>query len=337
MPIVFQDSILYSAEELSCRTNIPLETIHQSLKNSEFVDIKLQGEVYYIAEKSLAALFNHCFAGLGVSPSYYEIPPELHNTNLPWANTLVKMYQESFVFGTSLSPSQGKFLQMLVSNVQPQTIVEIGSFAGISSIWMASGFAEENADGKLYAIDTFYDIMPCFPYRSGYVKTPLSFAKNAIASASLSERIQFIQMNSYDAGKQFETLINRSIDLLYIDGDHSARGCMNDFALFAPYVSQGGLIILHDIYPDICGYDGPRYVLDHVINRSPQFHAIELTTTPRNYGIAIIQKGTRSMMVWITRGHWKLGWIRLKARLQKTPFWNTFQMTRIKRKINKGA
>lgn len=38
------------------------------------------------------------------------------------------------------------------------------------------------------------------------------------------------------------------IDLLYIDGDHSAEACLSDFERFAPLVRQAGLVIIDD-YP----------------------------------------------------------------------------------------
>src|SRR3954447_1859565 len=39
------------------------------------------------------------------------------------------------------------------------------------------------------------------------------------------------------------------LDLLFIDGDHSAAGVRRDFELYAPLVRDGGLIAFHDIVP----------------------------------------------------------------------------------------
>ena len=217
--------------------------------------------------------------------------------------------------------------------MQPKTIVEIGSFIGISTLWMASGFDQSNKDGMLHAIDLFYEIMPCYPYRCGYVKDPLSFIQSAALSAHLADRIRCHQMNSYHAGQQRETFLQTPIDLLYIDGDHSIRGCMNDFALFVPYVSCGGIIILHDIYPDVCGYHGPRYLIDHVIKPSSAFQVIEMTTTPRNYGMAIIQKTRHHITLWDSIGSWQLAYIRFKARLQQRQYWNSLRTTLLFRSI----
>jgi predicted O-methyltransferase YrrM len=47
-----------------------------------------------------------------------------------------------------------------------------------------------------------------------------------------------------------EVLTGRSIDLLFIDGDHSYDGAKKDFQLYSPFVREGGLIAFHDIVPD---------------------------------------------------------------------------------------
>ena len=50
----------------------------------------------------------------------------------------------------SISASQGKFLQVLVKLCKAKTILEIGTLAGYSTIWMARGLP---ADGKLISLE----------------------------------------------------------------------------------------------------------------------------------------------------------------------------------------
>lgn len=50
----------------------------------------------------------------------------------------------------SISASQGKFLQVLVKLCKAKTILEIGTLAGYSTIWMARGLP---ADGKLVSLE----------------------------------------------------------------------------------------------------------------------------------------------------------------------------------------
>lgn len=45
-------------------------------------------------------------------------------------------------------------------------------------------------------------------------------------------------------------LKGRSIDFLFIDGDHSYEGVKADFEIYSPLVKEGGLIAFHDIVPD---------------------------------------------------------------------------------------
>ena len=45
-------------------------------------------------------------------------------------------------------------------------------------------------------------------------------------------------------------LDGRKLDLLFIDGDHSAAGCEADFNDYSPFVKPGGLIMFHDIVFD---------------------------------------------------------------------------------------
>lgn len=47
-----------------------------------------------------------------------------------------------------------------------------------------------------------------------------------------------------------EVLAGRSIDVLFIDGDHTYEGVKADFDAYLPLVSDGGLIAFHDIIDD---------------------------------------------------------------------------------------
>lgn len=61
-----------------------------------------------------------------------------------------------------------------------------------------------------------------------------------------------------EGDSQCETTRNRvqaafggqSIDVLFIDGDHSLGGVSRDYELYAPLVRPGGVIAFHDIVPD---------------------------------------------------------------------------------------
>lgn len=43
-------------------------------------------------------------------------------------------------------------------------------------------------------------------------------------------------------------LKNRKVDILFIDGDHSRDGMLQDFRDYSPFVRKGGIIAVHDIF-----------------------------------------------------------------------------------------
>ncbi len=58
---------------------------------------------------------------------------------------------------------------------------------------------------------------------------------------------------------------SRTLDLLFIDGDHSLTGVASDFELYSKLVRPGGLIAFHDINPDHrtrYGIESPGYAGD---------------------------------------------------------------------------
>ncbi len=132
--------------------------------------------------------------------------------------------------------------------------------------------------------------MPTLPHHCGYLTNPLEYAQKSVDAAQLSHRVKFYKDNSRKVGEKFHEILNESIDFLFIDGNHTKSGCFNDFMLFYPHVSVGGYIILHDIYPEFCGWEGPRYVIDKLIKKSPHFDLLEIKTSPVNYGMAVIRK-----------------------------------------------
>jgi len=317
---------MYKNEEL-----YPLANLAQILKTSpedlaefaekvQFTAITKVNSLDFIKKDDIERFFEEYVLHSNITPRYWKILPHLDNSVLPWATTLVKMYQEKFAYPTCVSPSQGQLLKELVSNINPQNILEIGCFIGISTIWMAAGLEEIESKAIIHSVDLFEPILLWTGYNYGYLNNPLEYAKNAALSAQLSHRISFYKMSSEELGKKFSQFIDRPIDFLYIDGDHSVPGCVNDFVLFYPQVPIGGYIMLHDIYPKFCGYEGPRYIIDNFIKKSPHFDLVEINTTPHNFGIALIRKRSEDKNLYPGK-NWRLELHRARIRLSKTTTW----------------
>lgn len=68
-------------------------------------------------------------------------------------------------------------------------------------------------------------------------------------TAPLPPFVRIIEGDSHDADvvSHVVSLFPRGVDFLFIDGDHSLRGCLMDFNCYAPLVNPGGVVGFHDI------------------------------------------------------------------------------------------
>lgn len=64
-------------------------------------------------------------------------------------------------------------------------------------------------------------------------------------AARFPGRVQVCRMDSVAAAQQFA---DRSLDFVYIDGDHSFAGCQRDIIAWAPKIRVGGMLAGHDYY-----------------------------------------------------------------------------------------
>jgi predicted O-methyltransferase YrrM len=130
-------------------------------------------------------------------------------------------------------------------------IVEIGCWAGNSSAIFAEHIKKHG--GQLVCIDTF----------QGSLDTELmDYAKqvnmrevfdNNMKELGLSEYITVLQMTSDLAS---EEILNESVDLVFIDGDHMYDQVKKDIANYYPKVKKGGIISGHDLNAQMCDIVG---------------------------------------------------------------------------------
>ncbi|MDH5541499.1 MAG: class I SAM-dependent methyltransferase [Nitrospinota bacterium] len=219
----------------------------------------------------------------------YVIPGHLKNSSEPWAVALAGMYREKASYPAPLSPAQGDLLRTFIANIAPSTVLEIGCYIGISSLWIAAGLEQAGGDGILHGVDRFNTIKPWLPHFSEPVEDPKGLAESYIRKAGLSHRVKFHKGDSCVNGKEVAASLD-GLDILFIDGDHTEEGCANDFNALSPFVKNGGYIILHDIYPEHCGWDGPRKLIDGRLKNDPGYELLEIHTSPADYGIALIRK-----------------------------------------------
>ena len=128
--------------------------------------------------------------------------------------------------GMNIGQDQGRFLKMLVGLVAARTVVEVGTFTGMSATWMAQGLAP---GGRLI----------CFDITDEYLPT----ARAAWKQVGVADQIE---MRIGPAADGLAALPNeRHIDLAFIDADKS--GYLTYLELLLPRLRVGGVIVVDNV------------------------------------------------------------------------------------------
>lgn len=132
-------------------------------------------------------------------------------------------------------------LARLVQGIQPKIVVEIGTWTGGTLfIWVRTNKNLEMA----VSID-----LPGGGFGGGYDRKRIKLYKQFVADRP-NTRMEFLRSDSHaptTLASLMQILAGKSIDFLYIDGDHTYDGVKKDFEMYSPLVRKGGIVAFHDI------------------------------------------------------------------------------------------
>ncbi|MYL82851.1 hypothetical protein GTA51_06835 [Desulfovibrio aerotolerans] len=147
-----------------------------------------------------------------------------------------------------LDPIEGYALYLL-SKFGPGigTIVEIGSYAGRSTAYLARGSKEARRE-KVIAVDHFEgspEHREGGDHESAFVKNNNLYDVfiHNLNRAKVSDRVSVIKKSSCAAAADWR----HPIRLLFIDGDHSYEDSKRDFECWSEWLVPEGLAVFHDI------------------------------------------------------------------------------------------
>jgi predicted O-methyltransferase YrrM len=164
-----------------------------------------------------------------------------------------------------LTDREGELLYNLAKTTQGKgVIVEIGSWKGKSTIWLAKGSKDGNKV-KVYAIDPHTGSSE-HKALYGKVWTFEEFNKN-IKNAKVDDIVISIVKTSEEAAKNFD----QPIELIFIDGAHEYELVKLDFELWFPKVIEGGIMAFHDTTT----WPGPKKVVDEFVYKSKYFRGVK--------------------------------------------------------------
>ena len=142
-----------------------------------------------------------------------------------------------------MTDRDARHLAMLVACAKgPGEILEIGSFMGKSTVLLSRAAERAHGTPKIVAVDPLTQPSETDPNIPNHRPSRDDFYSN-LKEAGVDEHVEFHEMLSHKLAQQW----SRSIRLLWIDGDHTWKGAVSDFDNFAPHLTPGGIIALHDV------------------------------------------------------------------------------------------
>jgi predicted O-methyltransferase YrrM len=144
-------------------------------------------------------------------------------------------------------------------------LVEIGTYCGKSALYL--GAAARAGDTVLFTVDhhrgseenqagwEHHDATLVDP-RTGRMDT-LGVFRHAIEDAGLEDRVIAVVGDSPTVASHWRT----PIALLFMDGGHGADVAWADYRGWVPHLAHGGLLAIHDVFPDPADGGRPPYDL----------------------------------------------------------------------------
>jgi predicted O-methyltransferase YrrM len=137
--------------------------------------------------------------------------------------------------------SELKALLKLAAMCPPGAMgLEIGSYLGASSCYLAAGLAR--VGGRLICVDTWNN-------DAVNMKRADIFSEFSRNTAGIKHRLIVIRGRSRDLTN---VQIPKPINIIFIDGDHSYEAVRADTEKVAPWLTPDGLLVFHDA----CTYQG---------------------------------------------------------------------------------
>ena len=152
---------------------------------------------------------------------------------------------------------------LVAADVGP--LLEVGAYCGKSAVWL--GAAAAAGGTVLFSVDhhrgseenqagwEWHDASLVDP-STGRMDT-LPWWRRTIAAAGLEHAVVGVVGDSFVVGGAWKT----PLGLLFIDGGHGADVVTRDEQAWVPHVAPGGLLAIHDVFPDPRDGGRPPYEL----------------------------------------------------------------------------
>ena len=141
--------------------------------------------------------------------------------------------------------------------------LEVGSYCGKSSIYLGAAARERGT--VLFAVDHHRgseENQPGWEWHEPDLVDPavgkmdtLPVFRRAVHDAGLEASVVAVVGDSPTLGRHWTT----PLALLFIDGGHGDQPARHDYEVWTPHVAPGGVLCIHDVFPDPADGGRPPY------------------------------------------------------------------------------
>ena len=182
-------------------------------------------------------------------------------------NDIVRVRQLTSEIDGWLSDGEGELLYELAKGVPSgQAIVELGSWKGKSTVWLAKG-TEAGQRNKVYSIDPHSGSKA--HVSEGEMNTYTAFLTN-LTKAGVQATVVPLVTTSDKAAQRWR----EGVGLLWVDASHEYEDVKHDFLAWKQHLLPSAIVALHD-----CDKPGPTKVVEEYLNHSSDFTTIQSVDT----------------------------------------------------------
>ena len=164
-------------------------------------------------------------------------------------------------------------------------ILEIGSYCGKSTIYLATAAKEYN--GCVYSVDhhtgseenqvgwEYHDI-ELFDEETGRINSFPEFMRN-LRKANLLDTVVPIVSDSLLVSRYWKI----PLSMVFIDGGHTMEAAFNDFNNWKDKIIKGGILAIHDVFPNPDDGGRPPYEIYRKALSEESFKEVEAVKSLR--------------------------------------------------------
>ena len=134
------------------------------------------------------------------------------------------------------------FLHNLVKNINPDCVLELGTYLGGSAAYMASAIKE---GGVVVSIDSRGQL--------SLMKLDLDVPNRNIELCGLTDKLFFVEGSTFCVS---ELLVGFPMkpEIVFMDASHDLEGLWKEYRSLAPLLPENHVIVIDDIWPEVCEF-----------------------------------------------------------------------------------